>query len=150
MKNVFSIVVLLFVCTVAKAQKLNLGDLVNAIYKDQVKAENIDTVIFLNTCESKFFVAGLDKHRAIKFISFSSKESFDDYIKMRKECFVFKASILEVGSNTMNLQVGLYKSSYSDISKEGNFFVFVDERTVSCLLSGESWILNKTIKTEDY
>jgi hypothetical protein len=143
------IAALLLISVTATSQTLNLDSLVNAIYKSQISAEKIDTVAYLNICDNKFFVKDRENH-IIKLILFSGKETFDDYIRLRKECFLFKASILEVGRNVIKLHVGLYRCSYSGALKESNFLTFVDERTISCKLSGKGWVLDKTISVEDH
>jgi hypothetical protein len=63
---------------------------------------------------------------------------------------LFKANILEIADKKMKLHIGLYRSSYSRELKEGNFLKFVDERTITCFLSGRDWVLGKTIEIDDH
>jgi hypothetical protein len=50
--------VLFFVCIAcaAQGQKMSITSLINDIYKDQIKAEKIDTVLFLNECQKTIFL----------------------------------------------------------------------------------------------
>jgi hypothetical protein len=133
-----------------KGQKVSIPSLVNDIYKNQIKAERIDTVLFLNDCNNQFFVANTNQTNHIVVVFFASRDSMAAYASTRKECLVFKSGILEVGNKEMKLKVGLYRFSESNRRDAANLLFFVDERTISLALVNNRWRLSRTISIEDH
>jgi hypothetical protein len=100
--------------------------------------------------KNDFFVEKAIKKPSISVLFFSSRDSLRSYIKKHKESLIFKSNITDIGNKEMKLRVGLYRSSYSNGKEDNDLFLFVDERTISCSFSGNSWRLNKTISIEDH
>jgi len=144
------ILLLMSLTYTVRGQKLSIPSLVNDIYKNDVKAEKIDTILFLNECNNCFFISNPNPRNNIKVVFFNSKDSMTAYVSRRKECLIFKADILEVGNNVMKIRSGLYRSSYSNGRGAADFLFFVDERTISLVLFNNRWKLNKTISIEDH
>ena len=141
---------MLFLSSTSIAQKLSISQLINTIYKSPNDNKEFDSVLFFRECNSSFFIIDGDNNRPIKVLSFSSKDTLKNYLKLKRECFLFKADLLSVGNREMALKVGMYKASYSDINEPYNFLVFVDERTIVCRLSKKEWKYHKSLNTEDH
>jgi hypothetical protein len=129
---------------------MSITSLVNDIYNDQIKAEKIDTVLFLNECQNDFFVERSPKKLKIFVLFFISRDSLRSYVRKHKQSLIFKSNITDIGNKEMKLRVGLYRSSNSNGLESSDFLLFVDERIISCFYSDNTWRLNKTISIEDH
>ena len=61
---------MLFLNLLSQAQKLNIPNLVNAVYTSENGQNSLDTVLFVRECNSSFFVTDDTKYQSIKLLSF--------------------------------------------------------------------------------
>lgn len=133
MKKISLIILVTIIGFIAKAQSINLSNIIKIqFYKNAISPNKQDTIVYILDKRNDYGIKR-DKNieRNFDLILFDREALFIDFLKKRKECLLVRLEKLEDNVELLRLRISLNRTNYEAFTNpNGSIMGEIEEKTI--------------------